>query len=262
MEETKTGKRKSKRKKRLSVITDRDMDIFRMLSSGPAVFIQIRLFMERIYRQKMTASALWARLSKLKASGHIQSRRYAGRETHGMFSLYSLTPLSIELLVNAGYPPGGIRAMLPDDSMVAHDMLVTDIVRTIKRDGVGLYEYQLTDKNTLKQALNKSGDYPDLHLRLSFDPKKNHNVKIYGIEVDLGAALPAGIVGKVKQLPNHTLILCRTAGRVESLKRAFAANENQTWSDKVYFGELPDFIRNGLIGANWVNTKGERKYLL
>lgn len=266
MEKAKAIKRKPKEKtrRRRALITDRDMDIFRMLSSGPATFVQIRLFMEKIYKRHMSESVLWTRLSKLKGGGYINSRRYAGRE-QGRFSLYSLTPLSIELLAKAGYPAGGLRAALPDDAAVAHEMLVTDVVRAIKREGFRLYEYQLADRNILKQAsggIKRSHAYPDLHVRLTLNVNGTRHIKTYDIEVDNTTALPVHAIRKVGGLSHTTLVLCSVAQRIDALKRALAASEARGISGRVFFCLLPDFIKNGFAGTDWIDVNGKKITLI
>ena len=245
--------------KGLVVITERDMDIFRVLSSGPAPFIQLRLLMERICKRKMSDGVLWTRLSKLKRSGYVASRRYAGREEHGRFSLYSLSPLSVELLVRSGYPAGSVRSALPDELTITREMHITDIVRTIKREGSHLYEYQLTERNIIKKLMQgkKASAYPDLHARLVFESRGNRTVRLFDIKVDSGIEIPAVIVEESRGLPHSILVLTAFDWRIDALRRAFAAFGDRKLQDRVIFGLLPDFTRNGFAGTGWSDVRGE-----
>ena len=247
------------------LITDRDVDIFRMLSSGPASFVQIRLFMEKIYKHQMSESVLWTRLSKLKRSGYVESCRYVSRE-QGRFSLYALTRLSTALLAKAGYPAGGLRAELPDDCSVAHEMSVTDVVRAVKREGFRLYEYQMADRNILEQAYagkKRSHAYPDLHVRLTLDQSGKRQTRVYDIEIDDCTMLPLQVVGRAGMMSHTTLVLCLTAQRVDALRRALAASEDRgRLSGRIFFCMLSDFIKSGFAGTEWTDADGNKTTLI
>ncbi len=248
-----------------AVITERDMDIFRMLSSGPATFIQIRLGMEKIYKREMSEAVLWTRLSKLKGSRYIKSRRYASSEGQGRFSLYSLSLLSIGLLVKAGYPAGSLRAGLPDDVALAREMRVTTVVRAIKKEGARLYEYQIADKRTLKQAAEGAGKAacPDLHVRLIFHASGKRLVRVFDMEIDDGAVLPAHAARRISRLSPHTVVvLCAVEQRMDAVRRAVVSRHSPNIPGKLFFGLLSDFARNGFMGTGWLDAGGRSTTLI
>lgn len=256
---------KKKTGRRLVVVTDRDMDIFRMLSSGPAAFAQIKIFMEKIYRRKMTNDVLRKRLSKLKAGGYLDSRSYSSREFQGRFSLYALTALSVRQLVKAGYPAGSLRTRLPDDFALEHEMLVTDAVRAIKREGARTYEFQLTDKHVLREVFSdskKNRVFPDLHVRLALDIKDKTVFRSFDIEIDDITVLPAKVIERAAGFKKPFLILCTLAQRITALKRTFAAYGNPGMSEQVFFGMLQIFVERGFSGTDWINAKGEKVSIL
>ena len=59
------------------IITDRDINIFKVLSSGASDLTDIRRMLRDVYKTEVTPNALQKRLSLLKKDDYIQSRVYA-----------------------------------------------------------------------------------------------------------------------------------------------------------------------------------------
>src|SRR5208337_3578169 len=97
----KPTKKKERKQPPLVVVTERDKDMFRILSSGATPYVQLKSIFENMQKKKISDNALWVRLSKLKAANYIASRAYANRTGQGKFALYALTKLSNDILCDA-----------------------------------------------------------------------------------------------------------------------------------------------------------------
>lgn len=273
--------------------TPRDINIFRVLASGPVTADAIAIFLKKIgergqsaeghsgvYSHNMNKPALIVRLNKLKQSNFIASQRYRSRDGKGVFTLYALTKHSVRLLVEEGVPSDYIRIGLPDRFMVAHELEVTDVVRTIKREaGKGLYTFHMEDENTLKantEGGKKNIQYPDLYLKVFIKMGSDTKVRDMGIEVDNSTIQPKLVVDKVKktfrQRKWRTMMLCTTRDRIDRLQAAFCADSdhivnhpkdaletsfiNDFIVSGVFFALQSDFSANGLLGTGWVSMKG------
>lgn len=105
-------------------ISQRDINIFRILSSGPVRLETIRASLVQFsseisdskskqYSYDMSTKALCLRLSKLKKDGFINSRKYRDRYGKDIHTLYSLTPLAIDVLADQGVNPADLKFGLP-----------------------------------------------------------------------------------------------------------------------------------------------------
>jgi len=150
-------------------IGSKDIDIFRILSSGATSYSEIEDMLERVYKyrvikvtvnknkqksegseyrenqsqkkrraettdREITRKRLRNRLSEMKREGYLASRLYPNREGSGITALYALTPLSTAILISKGYDNNWIRASLPSVHFVEHDRMVTKTVHAIKRE--------------------------------------------------------------------------------------------------------------------------------
>src|SRR6266542_3810276 len=94
-------------------ITPRDIDIFKILASGPLIAQRIRLELAHFkikypgnltdnddeYKRNMSYGALRQRLSLLKRNGLIASRIFPDRNGNGCHAIYALTERSKEALI-------------------------------------------------------------------------------------------------------------------------------------------------------------------
>lgn len=103
-------------------IMERDMDIFKILSKGPATRDAVYsafndksvvYIIPQTTRYKPKVGAFFQRLWMLKKNNCLKSQRYYIREKKH-FTLYALTALSAELLCKEeGYKPEAIKMVLP-----------------------------------------------------------------------------------------------------------------------------------------------------
>ena len=257
----------------LVTVTERDKDIFRALSSGATTFLQLKSIMEKMHKKKLPERVLRVRLAKLKSANYITSRAYANRNGQGKFALYVLTKLSSDILCDVGYPPGSIRCTLPNDYMVAHDLMVTETVRAIKKEGANIYLYEIWDDNVLKKRkylmkpiekvrhkknIKKGEAFPDLYVRITLERKGRRQVHSYDMEIDNNTEMPAVVVDKARRHFNTTIILCTLTSRIDSLRRTCVALGDPDLRNKVYFALISDFSANGFLESNWIDAEGTR----
>jgi hypothetical protein len=231
----------------MPIATPRDLDIFRILASGPMAAPQIRHELTKFhakdpkkkddkgdgYARIMTQDALKMRMCRLRKDGYIVSRIYPEKHGKGTFALYALTPRSIEVLVQEhGFNCKHIRATLPSKETVVHELQVVDIVKTIKRDGGKLrYEYDIEDENFLKARAGESGEvrkrlpYPDLHVTLYFKVGRETEVKNFAVELDNATILESRVCDRAHRLYVAkkwiTMVICPQRERINKLRTAF-----------------------------------------
>lgn len=228
------------------IINDRDVNIFKVLSSGASDLTDIKRMLRDVYKTEVTPNALQKRLSLLKKDGYIQSRVYA-KKNEGIrikkegyenedsgnlirnnvpFALYALTFLSIAVLVERGYDHNWIRACLPGPPFIKHDEMVREVVRAIKKEAARVgYSFGLVDELNLKRMARKyksKENLPDLLVRLTLDVGSEQIVKRYNLEIDNNTISPSYMVDKVLRSKRRTLIICNDSkSRMEAFLRAF-----------------------------------------
>lgn len=275
-------------------VTARDLNIFRILSSGPAQigFIQQQLELFKRGRRSrrpmedqddtdsdsadmaekheakshqiyLARRVLIVRLSQLKKSGLISTRRYRAMTGRGIFTLYSLTPTSRDILVQDGYSREHIRMILPHKYGVTHELAVSEIVRSIKREaGTVHYGFSIKDENTLRsESKNRRGRFPDLLVTL-FVPRRQEAPlkKVLAMEFDNSTEDPDYLVAKAQGLAVKerlpSLILCRENQRIEKLRRRFDELAGKELRLMVFFSLLSDFTSKGFVGTKWLTIDG------
>jgi hypothetical protein len=275
-------------------ITPRDMNIFRILSSGPAQlgFIQQQLqIFKRGRRSRRPAEdsrdsdihpadpqqkheeksrqiylarrVLVVRLSQLRKSGLISSKRYRAMKGLGVFTLYSLTPTSCSILVQDGYAREHIRMVLPHKYGVTHELAVSDIVRSIKREaGTVHYGFSIKDENTLRsESKNRRGRFPDLLVTIYVPRRQEPPLKkVLALEFDNDTEDPDYVVAKARGLARKkklpSLILCNEPKRIEKLRRKFDELADENLRRMVFFSLLSDFTSKGFVGTKWLTIDG------
>lgn len=221
----------------MSALMGRDIDIYRILSSGPAtresLYDTYRKSVLKIKdnnlaesdepkgKNKLGKNGLFLRLWRLKKSGYLKSQQYSRRDSKGLFALYALTQDSADILCeHADYKIESIRMALPPKSRVSHDLQVTDVVRAIKREGGRFpYEYLIMDEDWLrKTAQKKKQSFSDLFARVRLNIGGKETPGNFHIEIDNNTIAPLYVKEKVRKMIYPTLILCTTSKRKENLR--------------------------------------------
>ncbi len=284
----------------MAFITSRDMDIFRVLSSGPMTAEQIISELKRVIaknpeddtdgkkktKHDMSYAAFQIRISKLKKDGYIASRIYCDRHGKGVHALYALTPHSAAILIEReSWDARRIRYTLPNKWTVAHEMQVVAVVKAIKRESAKvIYDFSMEDENSLKSAskgAKKRMPYPDLFIRFTFQQKDKVRQKSLGIEIDNGTLDERLVAAKAHTLwvKNRwmSFIICTHTRRIEKLREHFSryiesekkhAKKNEVFKslddlyERVYFGTFESFVRGGFVGTKWITIRdGEAPFL-
>lgn len=283
-------------------ITQRDMGILKALMPGPATIENLikqsgfkilphtggrKNSGEKTTAKKYTPKSkeyfpLVKRLEKLKRDRYLQSRRYINRDGKGSSALYALTPYSIEVLTRNGINTVNVRYALPSRFTVAHELEVTDAVKTLMQESaVYGYALKIEDENAMKSASKGVKGkllYPDLHVITQFILHGEKSTSHTALEIDNNTIPPDQVAEKAKKIYEgqkwNVLILTTTRERMEKLKRAVAVilerdkklaqnSESMELIQKTYraifFGTQADFSAKGLIGMADVFSKADGK---
>lgn len=201
-------------------------------------------------------------LHKLRKERLIKSKRYAPPGTHGAYVLYALTEDGAACLAeNWKYKIDEIRTSLPAINTAAHEVAVTDVVRTIRWERLhipytGIYHDDVACKQN-KKHLDLTGWVPDLLLLITRiknipypDPYR------LAIEIDMGSRKLADVLRTVSTRNDISLFLCSTSERIDAIR-----SELERYSDlqeMVYFALLSDFCSKpgGVFMTEWMDLSG------
>ena len=240
-------------------VTERDVDIFRVLSSGPTTFDQLYGTMLR-KQLFFKPQALRKRLHILMTAHYLASRVYHSRNGGHRYSLYALTDQSAGVLVESGYDYHWIRKALPDEYRVTHELAVTEVVRAIKREAGQIdYDVSIRDEMSLKEekTRRKKTTYPDLLVSIRIVVNKRVTKQEIAIEVDNSTIPPYRVVEKARKLGHMTVYLCMTTQRIDALRRAFSYTGDEKLCNKLVFGLLSDFSSKVFLGTTLINVSGQ-----
>ncbi len=244
-----------------------ELAIFDLLASGCATYLEIKDFLTVEFgdrtktdnpdekpTSRLNDESLFKSLSQLRKNKLIQSARYFDRKTRKNFTLYANTEDSIEVLTrSSAYRRNHIRSpYLPGRFAFGHDMDLTKVVRTIKRDGpIYSYHYGFDDEFALRRAAEKArkGDlYPDLRLSLRVRTGDQYSFRI---EVQRSRDRIEEFAKKLHETRNN-LVLYRNRELIRDL-----ADTRIYVGDNAHFGHVDDFIENGLFKTKWVWSDGQ-----
>ncbi len=248
----KAGNKRREKREIFPDVTSRDVDIFKIVSSGIHTAAQIKVELGKFVSKYPKAPddkgdrlsrviswfALRRRLSKLGRDGYFESKKYPYKKdkrdnnsTSGIKACYVLGEAGEEYLIkNHSYNPKHIRRNLPHKKHLSHEFQVVSIVKTIKREGNSLgYSYDMEDEDYLKgrtRGAKKGIPYPDLHVRLSFKMGRDIVSRNVAIELDNGSTHPRHVAEKARILYDRekwlNIFLCPNSERIETLRAGFA----------------------------------------
>jgi hypothetical protein len=277
------------------MITPRDIDIFKTLVSGPSTFKHILQELNSMgrrdpkseddrgesYGRKTTTAALKVRLLKLGRQGYITSRRYWDRQKGGVIALYVLGHPALEELVSShGYKVNHIRNMLPSPDKGTHEMLVTSLVRAVRREALrNDFDLDYEDENWLKSTLGgpkKGMSYPDLYVKLVFKMGGGlRHAAHLGLEIDNLSMSHRRMFDKARYIFQerkwYNMILSNKRIRCDSLQQSFfkyvdqeirrASKMGKQGSPEnlyrcAYFTTTGNFITKGILSTKWLTIGG------
>jgi DNA-binding PadR family transcriptional regulator len=268
-------------------IMARDVFLFEKLSDGAATFSTIEGWSKEWAARHTeggaskgsvtSSSAMAVRLHKLRKAGFIQSKRYRRRGVKPPFVLYALTNYAVEYLAEFHrIEPSRVRtvrAYLPSQEAVTHELAVTDVVRRLKKDAIALdAEIEITGKRWLmgnmmseiKNVLDQSnpGDvFPDLHVPFTYwkdgiEVKKGFTFLI--LDATAAARKTALKLEKVIRLWQGTaLVLCDLDSTIKEIGDAVMARGGAQLGSRVFFGLLNKYLEFGLSRTRWRNATGK-----
>ena len=163
-------------------VMQRDLDIFKVLTFGPALILEMLAMLKKEYgHEKLTLAALRQRLFRLIRAGYIVSRRY--RTSKSGLALYSMREKAIEALAMADVPIEKVRVELPSKHTIEHELAVTRVLRSIHRErGRCRYRYDYVSENILRQKAGQN------------DTKgKDHFFADLLVRIEIGESLAASL---------------------------------------------------------------------
>ena len=229
-------------------LTNRDIDLFKVMSLGVATYKMIIDLFNKAYSHAISDPALLRRLSMLRSAGYIESRKECYRKRSGHFTIYALTKTGAQAFAELGNSVESIRPGLPETDFLRHELNVTAVLHVIHiESSEGHYRYNFIDSSILKKYREKysKDSIPDLQMTLRL---KNRNIEL-NLEVDLGPVLIPKMVGRIgdqTKTDRLILILCNSEARIQTLRTAcyYAGFDNK---DRLFFAGLGDFIKFGFL---------------
>ena len=258
------------------MIMDRDISIFKLLTSGPSRIDMLFSDYKKITKSSdISKEAFSQRVWSLKKQGYLRSRIYLDtNKKGGKYALYALTNYSAEVLCRKhGYRIESIRMKLPNKKEVAHNIEVTNVVKNIKREASQIiYEFTMFDEywqRKLRDDNEKKSPIPDLLLKTHFNANGKEKVFLFNVEIDNSTIAAGEIAKKLAKYSFPVLIICTTRKRLMILQKTIYAKRNETvYHDKnfidivndVYLCFLNDFCKTnsgGIVGTTWVKPDGK-----
>lgn len=225
-------------------ITRRDEKIFGILASGPATFATLRKLFTKTDGILSTKQNVFKRLQKLSCFGYLQKVIYPSNPS----ILYYIGEMGAEYLVNTlNYESERIRMNPVKREEVAHELLITEIVRKIKdeEDRLMYKVLFLHDDHYMRMfsSRKKGVLFPDLYLSIQ-DPE---GVKVvYRVEVDSGKRSARALVTKILNYTKNILIITLTSGRRATLQKAIM-NTSDALINRTFLALFADIVREGFV---------------
>ncbi|MEW6409749.1 MAG: hypothetical protein AB1488_06510 [Nitrospirota bacterium] len=236
-------------------ITDRDIDIFKTLSAGPATLEQLyRYHWKKNRNEFLHKENLRKRLSKLVNAGFLYKQRYnRTRITSGI--LYYLTRLSVEYLtVYCNYAAENIRMSIVSQEDMFKELIITEVVRVVKSDMMKRQmKYLIRDSRWfLSNTENGDGISPDLYIRI----KDSNTERKYFVVVDIGSEVIRDVINRVQAIRGVVLIITLNKMRFDILKKTLLQVDDHALYIKTCFILLSELSSKGFFSCSWEKADG------
>ena len=279
----------------MAFLMPRDMYILKALRHGPLTFVKLHAQLLTISKKKFgdifvpqvdvdtpatpsmassikqdnylfTKKALKNRLTLLLKDGFIKSRTYGYRDGKGRCALYVVGKMGIPELYRHGFEHTDIRCTLPHKFAIAHETLVTDIVKGVKRESsrVG-FKVKIVDENHLRKTVKKKRlPIPDLMVSMVFHLDSGKVLeRIICLEIDNDTMPVADIYKKCTKLERPTIFIIATHERMDRLRSYFETMKTdplfENIADKVSLLLMSDLLAQGLVGCEIVDVNGGKR---
>lgn len=210
--------RKKPLKNRWVCVTSRDLFVFERLSSGPAIFETLK--------KHFTSCDAFARrrLQKLSDCGYIKKVKYPSKPS---LLFYISEKGAQELSAKLGYDLDQIRMTIVRPEEVAHELMITEIVKIIKEEEhTGIYEVLTLNDDICGRkdpSFTKGIFIPDIHLHV----KTYDGIFFkFNVEVDSGKRPVKAIIEKIKNYGNIVVIITTTSARKNAIKKAIMRDKS------------------------------------
>lgn len=239
----------------ISYLRPRDEALLKELVPGATSF---RHLYHKFKAYFPSEHAMRQQLAQCVRNSFMQSQLYVNHSDGTKFALYVLNSAGIEYLKERGYCADEIRTLLPSQHTAAHELVVVDIVRWLRRESIRIpYDLKYYDDPTCrahKKPLGLKSPIPDLLVDL-----KIGNVReIYrvNIEVHMGTVPVLNVVDKSLKQECQTLYVCNTGENMDALRSAML--DHSQLKGMVYFSLINEFCTSpgGIFGSNYAALDG------
>lgn len=252
--------RRKLKKNSFIVLTESEIKILEHLACG----ISTSPALIKFYRKKdggyRNVRHAYRRIAKAVNAGYIKKISF------GSFpqKIYLIDELGIEYLTcNMGYNADRIRSNEPGETQIAHELMISDIVRSIKKEeDMLLYKVEhLYDDNYMRthSRHRKGAILPDLNLRITTPDGSKYT---YHIEVDTGKRPVSSLIEKILQYPSNTLVIVPHTSRKNNVQKALLMTRDTKCIDKTFFAIASDVIKEGLMRCKSWKTATKRPAVL
>jgi DNA-binding PadR family transcriptional regulator len=242
---------------------ERDLTIFKLMADGP---ITAQWLYQNSHEFFASLDAVYQRLRRLTQSEFINTRRYYSQKNNRTFSLYALSEAGCQVLMaRTTVTTDQIRMNLPASHTVDHELAVSSVLRTLKKESSWLEcELQFIHEDALRQSTTtarKKQNFPDLFVSI----RNAENLAVIQFEVDMGSIPPRQILAKTKEFKELTIFLCQSKTRIAQLQRMFE-EQSAKFNRTVFFADLEQFCRenSGISGTDLIsigNIRGRIQWL-
>jgi hypothetical protein len=249
----------------------RDKSILKFLAAGPSTLdhIHLQLF-KNAEGRPLALHTAQIRLDKLVSMNYIKKQRYDRVASYRGLTMYALDKLGKnDACTHFPLNRDLIRTEFPMPDRVAHEIFISDMVRTIWRE-VEEKKYGLEsifdDREMKRQYSRKHSKdgvnpmygnkksaqkvhpyYPDLVLTVIENAHNGRRIK-FNMELDSGNKGPNYWKPKIASWPDPTLVVTLNQQRLEILKGyVVASNRRQPTG----FALVSQFIKYGLRETEW-----------
>jgi hypothetical protein len=220
---------------------------------GEVLYNEVKVYAPNLPAFKLT-------LNRLRQDELVVSYQYCAPGTTSPRALYALTDDGATHLATMWkYSPDHIRTGLPARNMIAHELAVVELVRTIRWEMYGIpYEAYYFDDvacKKYKKYLDLRGWIPDLLVEIKSIQNQSCRFMV-AMEIDMGSRKLPDVSKTVRGRYCQTIFLCSTADRMRTIMAELRKNSNL--HGMVYFSLLSEFCRRpgGIFSNNIKNLDG------
>lgn len=229
------------------IVTPRDINIFERLACGPASFASLRTHFKKSDGKPCSQQMVSKRLHKLSGLGYLKKVAYPFKPS----LIYYLGDMGSQYLIsNLNYEPERIRTHIVKKDNLAHELIITEIVKAIKKEeSKALYEVNFLYDDHYQRQLStreKGVLFPDLCVSISTSIGTKYT---YYIEVDTGKRSSKLLVEKIKYYKHKILLITPTSKRRSTLQNSIISSNDESLIPRIGLAVFGDIVKDGLVGC-------------